>query len=166
MHDCTSDGARLPSIGWSLAPGILLATLALASGAQGAPPEATAASTPAMHSGHAVRELPAPMPIEVEHGLQVAQVGLAAAGGLVDVRFKVLDGTKAKALLGDAAHPPMLIAGAGNPVMPPHHALKGARYVTGQMFYILYPNARGAVRPGDAVTVAVGDVRLGPVNAQ
>jgi hypothetical protein len=149
-----------------LASGVLLTTLVAACATQGAPHEPPVAAAPAVHAGHAARALPDPLPAEVQHGLQVTQVGLAAAGGLVDVRFKVLDGAKAKTLLGDAAHPPMLIAGDGAPVMPPHHALKGARYVTGQMFYILYPNVRGAVQPGATVAVAVGDVRLGPVQAQ
>jgi len=113
-----------------------------------------------------VQPLSEPTALEKQHGIQIAQVGLTAAGGLVDVRFKVLDPAKARALLGNAAHAPMLIAGDNPPLMPPHHALKGARFGKGQVFYILYPNVRSAVQPGVEVTVAVGDVRLGPVMAQ
>jgi hypothetical protein len=50
--------------------------------------------------------------------------------------------------------------------MAPHHAMRGAKLVQGQTFYILYPNSRGAVKPGVPVMVAMGDVRLGPVTAQ
>ncbi|MEP7294955.1 MAG: hypothetical protein ABI702_02120 [Burkholderiales bacterium] len=110
--------------------------------------------------------LPAPSELEKQYGLQIAHVGLTAAGGLVDVRFKVLDAAKAKALLGNAANAPMLIAGDRPPLMAPHHALHGARFSNGQMFYILYPNTRSAIQPGVEVTVAMGPARLGPVTAQ
>lgn len=113
-----------------------------------------------------LQDLPAPSALEVQAGIQIAQVGLTAHGGMVDVRFKVLDAGKAKALLGNPANAPMLIAGDQPPLHPPHHALKGARFAPGQVFYILYPNARGAVQPGVDVSVAMGDARLGPVKAQ
>jgi hypothetical protein len=112
------------------------------------------------------RVLAAPTAVEIEHGLQIAHVGLTASGGLVDVRFKVLDVAKVRALLGNATHAPMLIAGDKPPLMAPHNALRGARFIQGQIFYILYPNLRNAVQSGAEVVVAMGDVRLGPVTAQ
>jgi hypothetical protein len=124
------------------------------------------AATAPPHAGKTAHQLPAPSEIEAQTGIQIAHVGLTAAGGLVDVRFKVLDSAKAKALLGNSAHAPVLIAGDNPPLMAPHHAMKGARFGKGQVFYILYPNARGAIQPGVEVTVAMGDVRLGPVKAQ
>lgn len=104
--------------------------------------------------------------MESQVGIQIAHVGLTASGGLVDLRFKVLDAAKARALLGNPANVPMLIAGDMPPLMPPHKALHGARYGQGQVVYVLYPNLRGAIKPGVAVTVAMGDARLGPVTAQ
>jgi len=126
-------------------------------------PPVAAATPQAAAQPHA---LPAPTALETLTGLQVAQVGLTAQGGLVDVRFKVLDAAKVRALLGDPANVPTLITGDKPPLMAPHHALKGARFSTGQVFYILYPNVRGAVHPGAPVTVAMGPVHLGPVTAQ
>ena len=41
----------------------------------------------------------------------------------------------------------MLIAGDKPPLMAPHNALRGARFGKGQVFYILYPNVRGAIQP-------------------
>jgi hypothetical protein len=114
----------------------------------------------------AVKPLPPPSAQETQFGIQIAHVSLTAAGGLVDVRFKVLDAVKARQLMGNAAHPPMLVAGDNPPLMPPHNALKGARFAPGQIFYILYPNARSAIKPGVAVTVAMGEVRLGPVTVE
>ena len=135
--------------------------------AQATPKSMTVASpTAAVATKTSLHDLPAPTALESQAGIQIAQVGLTAQGGMVDVRFKVLDAAKAKALLGNPANAPMLIAGNAPPLHPPHHALKGARFAAGQVFYILYPNARGAVRPGVEVTVAMGDARLGPIKAQ
>ena len=127
-----------------------------------APPAAAVAP----YAARPAQPLPPPSALEAETGIQIAQVGLTASGGLVDVRFRVLDAAKAKALLGNPANVPMLIAGDNPPLMPPHHALKGARFAKGQVFYILYPNQRNAIKPGVQVTVAMGDARLGPVTAQ
>lgn len=121
---------------------------------------------PAEHAINNVQALPQPSALESQVGIQIAHVGLTASGGLVDLRFKVLDAAKAKALLGNPANAPMLIAGDKPPLMPPHKALHGARYGQGQVVYILYPNLRGAVKHGSEVTVAMGDARLGPVTAQ
>lgn len=133
------------------APQVAAATAQRSAEPQGAPP---------------AHVLPAPSVLETQTGIQVTQVGLTAQGGLVDVRFRVLDATKVRALLGDPANVPTLIAGDKPPLMAPHHALKGARFAKGQVFYILYPNVRGAVQAGAPVTVAMGPVRLGPVTAQ
>lgn len=111
-------------------------------------------------------QLPTPSALETQAGIQITQVGVTAHGGLVDVRFKVLDATKARALLANPANVPTLIAGDNPPLMAPHHAMKGARYSNGQIFFILYPNVRRAVEAGTPVTVAMGSVRLGPVTAQ
>jgi pyruvate/2-oxoglutarate dehydrogenase complex dihydrolipoamide acyltransferase (E2) component len=151
-HDTAQAAAAKPA---STAPTAAAATPATA------PPSAAVpqAARPAPR-------LPPPSQLEAETGIQVAQVGLTAQGGLVDVRFKVLDAQKARALLSNPANVPTLIAGDKPPLMAPHQALKGARFSKGQVFFILYPNVRRAVEPGMPVTVAMGPVRLGPVTAQ
>ena len=110
-------------------------------------------------------QIPPPGALEMHYGIQVTQISLTASGGLVDVRFKILDAAKARALLGNAAQTPVLIAGDNPPLMAPHNALRGARFGQGQVFYILYPNLRSAIKPGGEVTVAMGEARLGPVIA-
>ena len=126
-------------------------------------------AAPAASATQAVKPLQAlapPSELETRYGIQVAQLALTASGGLVDVRFKVLDAAKARALLADPANAPTLIAGDKPPLAPPHHALQGAKFSTGQIFYVLYPNLRGAVQRGGEVTIAMGAARLGPVRAQ
>jgi hypothetical protein len=143
-----------------------------ASQEEGAPAEAsTAASAPqppaaGQPEARAALQPGPPSAIEVQTGIQITKVGLTASGGLVDVRFRVLDAAKARALLADPANTPSLVAGDKPPLMAPHNALKGARFSNGQVFFVLYPNVRGAVQAGVPVTVAMGPVQLGPVTAQ
>lgn len=120
----------------------------------------------APHAVKPVQPLPPPSALEAQYGIQITHIGLTASGGLVDARFKVLDGAKARALLGNPANAPMLITGDKPPLMAPHNSLRGARFGAGQVVYILYPNLRSAIKPGVDVTVVMGEVRLGPVTAQ
>jgi hypothetical protein len=148
-----------------IATTLLPLVLAAGCAAQSAQGDAKAASAQPSKAA-AAHTLPAPSALETQTGIQVAHVGLTAQGGLVDARFKVLDADKARKLLANPANAPVLIAGDTAPLMAPHNALKGARFSKGQIFYILYPNVRGAVKAGEPVTVAMGPVRLGPVKAQ
>lgn len=132
----------------------------------GARAEAASAAPVAAAGPRSVPQLPPPSALETQYGIQITQIGLTASGGLVDLRFKVLDAVKARTLLGNPANAPMLIAGDKPPLMAPHNALRGARFGQGQVFYILYPNLRSAIKPGVEVTVVMGEARLGPVTAQ
>lgn len=136
--------------------------------AEAAKPAASAklAAATMPHSVKSVPQVPPPSALETQYGIQITQLGLAASGGLVDLRLKVLDAAKARKLLANPANAPMLIAGDKPPLMAPHHALRGARFGQGQVFYILYPNLRNAIKPGVEVMVAMGEARLGPVTAQ
>ncbi len=127
--------------------------------------EAPPAAAPA-HAARPVTTLPPPSALELQSGIQIAQIATTASGGLVDARFKVLDASRASATLADPANMPMLIVGDKPPLMAPHHAMKSARFAQGQILMLLYPNVRGAVQPGTEVTVAMGASRLGPVTAQ
>ena len=120
----------------------------------------------ATHAAKPAAVLPAPSEQEVQAGIQVAHIATTAQGGLVDARFKVLDPAKANALLGNSANAPVLIAGDKPPLMASHHAMKAMRFAKDQVFFILYPNSRGAVKPGTPVMVAMGPTRIGPVIAQ
>ena len=137
-------------------------------GGNASPAAAAPAHTAAAMAGktRAMQSLPAPSAAEARLGLQLAHVGVTASGGLVDARFKVLDVGKVKALLANPANAPQLLASEAPPVMAPHHALRGARFSEGQIFYIMYPNTRSAIKPGVEVSVAMGDARLGPVKTE
>jgi hypothetical protein len=159
----------------ALAPLILAACATRGAAGGGVATKATATATPvtalqatqaAVHAARPVQPLAPPTDLELQVGIQITHIGVTASGGLVDARFKVLDGAKASALLGIPANAPMLIAGDKPPLMAPHHAIKGGRFAKDQLIYILYPNLRGAVQPGTEVSVTMGQARIGPVTAQ
>jgi hypothetical protein len=133
--------------------------------AAAAPATAAAPDEKAARTGQPAPPQP-PTEQELAAGIQVLHIGVTASGGLVDARFKVLDGVKATALLGDPANAPRIVAGDNPPLMAPHHSIKGGRYTKDQTLFILYPNTRQAVKPSVEVYVAFGATRLGPITAQ
>jgi hypothetical protein len=128
-------------------------------------PDASVAAPASPRGAQSVSVAP-PTEQEIQAGIQVLHIGATASGGLVDVRFKVLDGAKASALLADPANAPQIIVGDKPPLLPPHHAMHGGRMSKDQTLFIMYPNIRKAVEPGVDVYVAFGATRLGPVKAQ
>jgi hypothetical protein len=170
-----NDGHCRLALAVALAPLILAgcATSGAASGGAVTKAATTAAAQPvaqptlaATHATRPVQPLAPPTELELQAGIQIMHIGVTASGGLVDARFKVLDGAKATALLAIPANAPMLVAGDKPPLMAPHHAIKGGRFAKDQLIYILYPNLRGAVQPGTEVSVTMGQTRIGPVTAQ
>ena len=103
--------------------------------------------------------------LEAIHGVRVDQVALTAGGGLVDLRFTVLDPVKARPLLaGHSSLPRLVVEGSGIELQAPKHgAMKGIRIQKNATSFLLFPNTRNAVRPGTRVAVAFGDVQVEPV---
>jgi hypothetical protein len=101
------------------------------------------------------------------YGLRVRLIGVTAGGGMVDFRLKVLDAVKAKPLLLDAERRPSLIVEkSGATLTSPGSADADLLIEDGGIIFTLFPNSGGAIRPGDKVIVAFGDLRLEPVAAQ
>lgn len=127
----------------------------------------------AFDDGEARRVVGGPVPVspavEARWGVRVAQVGVSADGGIVDVRFVVLDPDRAVAMLGDdkKTNIPVLLAENNGGIvrsaalMPPKHTL-----AAGRTMYMLYRNTRGAIRRGEPVTFVFGKLRLEHVVAQ
>jgi hypothetical protein len=103
--------------------------------------------------------------LEEQYGLRVTLIGVTAGGGMVDFRFKVIDAEKAKALLDHHENMPQLIP-VGSQVRLGIPGAHSPSYADGKVYYMLYGNAGGIVRPGMPVQVAFGDVVLEPVVAQ
>jgi hypothetical protein len=106
--------------------------------------------------------------LEQRYGLHVNLIAVTAAGGLVDVRFKVLDAAKAKALLDDPKNFPALkvadrdatlIASEDSRAQVPNLKDNG-------LIMILFPNAGSAAQSGSPVNVTFGDMQLEPIAAK
>lgn len=111
-----------------------------------------------------------PAAFQERHGIRLDQVAVTASGGLVDLRFTVLDPVKARALLaghdGHAGAPRLLDPRTGQALEAPHGAMRNVRLKQDAACFLIYPNVRGAVRTGTKVSVLFGDVRVGPVAAK
>ena len=125
------------------------------------------APAPAPASPAAPGALPASPAIEQRYGVRINMVGVTADGGLLDLRFTVLDSDKAMAMHQDLSIQPYIIdelTGAkidSSPTMSHKHQLN-----VGLTYFELYRNPKGVVQPGRLVTVVVGDERLEHLVAQ
>jgi hypothetical protein len=101
-----------------------------------------------------------------EYGIRITLVAVTADGGLVDLRFNVLDSVKAAHLIHDAAQMPALYVESSHTVLrAPRPMAHKMTLLDGATYFVLYPNSGGAVQPGTEVSVVVDDIRLPPVVA-
>jgi hypothetical protein len=126
-------------------------------GAGGAGPEAAAAAAPLLSE-------PA---FERRSGVRLVRVSVSGGGGLVDLRYQVLDPQAADAI-HDAGAPPEVVDERSHVVVDElfmghmHHGqLKAA-----QTYYLIFNNPGGLVRRGTRVTVRLGRARLSHVLVQ
>ena len=115
--------------------------------------------------------------IEEAWGIRVLSVALTAGGGMVDVRYQVTNPEKAALALGSSEHDvitpedvkesPLLIdEESGYAFMETHLHLMGRVFTqrenpkAGVSRFMLFSNMNGLIRPGDSVSLAIGDRRL------
>lgn len=99
--------------------------------------------------------------IEQAWGVRLTQIGVTADGGLVDVRYQVVDADKALTFLDDPANMPILIAEDTNATVRSTAMLHSTHEVqAGRTYFVLYRNTGGVIHSGGLVTVAFGPLRL------
>lgn len=105
--------------------------------------------------------------MEDRYGITFNLVAITAAGGLVDIRFTVVDQEKAERILHDQDTLPLLYVPTTGAVLraPQPHAHK-LEFLDGATYFLLYPNAGGAIQAGVPVSVVINDVRLDPMLAE
>lgn len=105
--------------------------------------------------------------LEREFGIRVGMIAVTADGGLVDVRFTVVDSGKAGHILHDAATLPELLVETSGAVLraPQPHAHK-LTLADGATYFLLFPNSGGVIQPGTPVSFVVDAIRLEAVDAQ
>jgi hypothetical protein len=105
--------------------------------------------------------------VEERYGVRLTQVGVSADGGLVDVRYIVLDPRKAATLTEtDASVPKLLVERTGALVQSA--ALMGAKHDlrAGRTAFLLYRNTLGAIQRGTVITIVFGELRIEHVVAE
>jgi hypothetical protein len=89
-------------------------------------------------------------------GIRITKVVVTADGGLVDLRYQVIDPDKAVFLFDNLDVVPQVIAENGEVIklesLPHRHDV-----YAGLAYFILYRNSQNSVKPGSQVTVVVGD---------
>lgn len=103
-----------------------------------------------------------------EYGIRLTLVGVTAAGGLVDLRFKITDAEKAKKLFDDPAVMPAVVAEPTGTVLEPPHGGHNSRVTptSGASYFILIGNAGGVVQRGVPVSVVINNVRVEHILAE
>jgi hypothetical protein len=101
---------------------------------------------------------------ERRSGVRVVRVALSGGGGLVDVRYQVID-PDAAASLHDAATPPRLVderTGVLVNELFMGHSHKG-RLRAAQSYYLVFDNPGSLVQRGSRVTVQLGSAQVAHV---
>ena len=94
-------------------------------------------------------------------GVRVQTVATSGAGGLLDLRYQVLDPGKAAGVHDEATPPTMVDESTGLVVdqLLMGHAHTG-EFQAGVVYYLVFENPGSLIGPGSSVTVLLGDAQL------
>jgi hypothetical protein len=104
--------------------------------------------------------------LEERYGIRVMLIGVTAAGGMVDFRFKVLDQDKARVLTQEHNLMPVLNVQNTDTRLAMPSGMHSMTLQNGKVYYVLFGNSKGTVKPGTPISVAFGDMQLEPILAQ
>jgi hypothetical protein len=97
-------------------------------------------------------------------GVRFTRAAVVADGGIVELRYIVLDTQKGSAFQNDVKHPPVLKNEKNGKVAWRTALMKqGHELRPGQTYYILYLNNQNAIRRGDRIRIEAGPHRLAHV---
>ena len=105
--------------------------------------------------------VPSDAKMESSLGIRVQQAAVVADGGIVELRYTVLDSQKASRFQNDVHHPPVLHSERRKgdvyraALMKQGHELR-----PGQTYYILYLNNAHAIRSGETLEIEAGGSKL------
>jgi hypothetical protein len=106
--------------------------------------------------------------LEARHGIRITRLALINFGAIVDFQYLVTDADKANEWMHEAALVPDLVDEDSGARMgrPPFHEMNTMQLEVGRTYHKLLPNAGNAIKPGDGVSVLIGDLRVGPMAAE
>lgn len=104
--------------------------------------------------------------LEETYGLRVSLVAVTAAGGMVDLRLKIVDAAKAQSLLGNAQNLPTLFVNQSR--LFPRHALstETIKFENDSILLFLFSNPGNLVARGTPVTVMFGNIAVEPIESK
>jgi hypothetical protein len=104
---------------------------------------------------------------EERYGLRVHLIGVTAAGGMIDLRLKIVDPQKAQQFLEEPAHLPELIAAdSGDALLPSEGLDDDIEWTEGGILFNFFSNDNGLIESGTPVIVQFGDKQIEPIVAQ
>jgi hypothetical protein len=105
--------------------------------------------------------MPVSLEIEQKFGVRFTFVAVTGKGGMVELRYRVIDEDRAANFGHYTETAPMLIAeDTGEIVDVTIMGLHNHRVEPGRQYYILFRNTGQAIRSHRPVTIAVGDLKL------
>lgn len=104
--------------------------------------------------------------LQARHGLEVSRLAVVAGGGVVDLRLRVVDREKARALLADHRPPRLLVGPKRKALEPPAHGPGLQTLAQSGAGYVLFPNTGDLVKRGAEVSLALGDVQVERIPVQ
>ena len=106
--------------------------------------------------------------LEKKYGLRVNLVAVTAAGGMVDVRLKIVDAEKARSLLRDKKKFPVLLVSGSEITLNVSEVTKSEeiKFENDGNLFLLFPNIGNAVKPGTSVIFIFGDTALEPLKVK
>jgi hypothetical protein len=113
-------------------------------------------------SGNVASTMPTSSAIEEKYGVRFLGVDVTSAGGMIQVRYQVLDSSKTE-VIHDQSAAPYVVDSHGVKYADPGmvgHSHIGPVKASGTTDFVLLANARGGVRPGSIVTIKIGDLEL------
>jgi hypothetical protein len=116
------------------------------------------------HAGNRY-DVPHSASMEAKLGIRFTQAAVVADGGLIELRYTVLDTGKATTFQNDVHHPPVLKGYKRSKEALYRTALmkQGHNLRAGQTYYILYMNNHNSVRSGESLEIDAGGVILANV---
>ena len=106
--------------------------------------------------------MPISAEIEATYGVRFTGVDVTAGGGMIQIRYQVIDSDKT-AGIHDNEGAPFIIDSSGKKYADPGmagHSHVGGTKPSGSSDYVLLANAAGGVKAGSVVTIKIGDLEM------
>jgi len=106
--------------------------------------------------------------IEETWGIRFESLRLSAAGAILDFRYRIMNAVKAQPIVDRKNKPHLVVQATGEKLTVPSNAKVGPLRATekfgkpklGKVYFILFAIPGKNVKPGEKVTVVVGDFKM------